>query len=149
LCDSLDQALGEARTATEYVAAYGRAVASVVDTVVRPVAARRERGLSHALTYIDRHFVEPISLVQVARAAGMAPASLSRLLSKSEGITFEACLRARRILRARQLLSSTGLTVSRVAEMSGWRSVQHFCRAFKAATGKTPGRYRASRGRAK
>jgi AraC-like DNA-binding protein len=145
LANALDLAGGEARTSSEYVAAYARAVAGIADAVRRPVLARRARGIRRALEHIDRHFGEPLTLAAVARIAGMAGARFSRLFKSSEGVTFQVYLRARRRDRAEHLLSSTGLGITRVAEMSGWRSVAYFCRDFKRATGHTPTAYRALR----
>jgi AraC-like DNA-binding protein len=145
LTSALDRAAGEARTSSEYVAAYARAVSGVADAVRRPVVARRARGIDRALEHIDRHYGDVLSLGQVARIAGMADARFSRLFKESEGVTFQSYLRTRRRARAEHLLSSTGLGVARVAEMSGWRSVAYFCRDFKRATGRTPTEFRAGR----
>jgi len=142
LCEVLDRASREARTSSESLSAYRRAIADVVDAVRRPVVARRARGIRHAVEYIEQHYGEALSLAAVARAAGMANARFSRLFKSSEGIPFDEYVRGRRMDRAKHLLSSTGLPVARIAEMSGWGSVQYFCRAFRKATGKTPGSYR-------
>jgi plastocyanin len=47
-----------------------------------------------------------------------------------------------RLDRAKHLLSGTDLTVTRIAEASGYASRQYFCRAFHRATGSTPLAYR-------
>ena len=47
-----------------------------------------------------------------------------------------------RLSKAKQLLASGGPTVTEIAEKSGYASVYHFCRAFKANTGQTPTEYK-------
>jgi AraC-like DNA-binding protein len=59
-------------------------------------------------------------------------------------MTFEQYLRGLRLERAKQLLASTRLQVSRVAELSGFNSLQYFCRVFGKAHGMTPIEYRKS-----
>jgi AraC-like DNA-binding protein len=144
LCEALDQAAREARTSSEILSAYRRAVADVADAVRRPVPARHERSLRHALEHIERHYQERLRLAIVARVAAMAPARFSRLFTAREGVAFEDYVRARRIAQAKHLLANTGLAVSRVSEMSGFRSTAYFCRNFRAATGMTPSTFRGA-----
>ena len=53
-----------------------------------------------------------------------------------------ACLRKRRIEKAAHLLRTTDLPLKQVAVVCGYSSLQFFHRAFRAATGNTPGEYR-------
>jgi AraC-like DNA-binding protein len=147
LCDALDRAAGAADTLQQIFAAYRRAAADVTDAVERPSLARHDRSLRSAVDFIHRHYTEPIRAKQIARVAGFNPTYFSLLFKKREGTTFDAYVRSLRMARARHLLTSTDLSVTRVAELSGHRSVAYFCRAFQCAVGRAPLAYRRRPGR--
>jgi AraC-like DNA-binding protein len=134
----IDRLAGQARTLGELTAVYRGAVSDLADAIQRPAPARRDRGLRGAVEYVHQHFAEPISLPTVARVAGFTPKYFSELFHKRERMTFAAYLAKLRLDRAKHLLSGTDLTVTRVAEASGYTSAQYFCRAFRRATGTTP-----------
>jgi AraC-like DNA-binding protein len=138
LCATLDRAAGEAHTLADLFAAYRRAVADVSEAALRPVAARQDRSLQRAIDHIRHHFGEPLRRDAVAAVAGLAPDYFSRLFKARERMTFEAYLSGLRIERAKQLLSNTGFSIARVAEMSGYRSPEYFSRVFRATAGTTP-----------
>jgi AraC-like DNA-binding protein len=143
LCETLDRGAREARTMGDLSAVYRRAVVDVAEAVERPAAARRDRSLRRALDYIHQHYTEPLALSKVARVSGFAPYYFSHLLREREKMTFADYVTRLRIERSRQLLADTELSVGRVSELSGFRSAQYFCRVFRAASGATPGAYRA------
>jgi len=110
--------------------------------VQKPVQARRDRSLRGALDYIHRHYRERLSREKVARVAGFAPSYFSVLFSEREKTTFERYLLRLRIDQAKQLLEDTELPAARVAELSGFKSPQYFCAAFRRATAMAPTEYR-------
>jgi AraC-like DNA-binding protein len=142
LCETLDRAASQARTASELFAAYRRATADVSQAVTTPVSARRERSLRRAVEFIQEHYAEPLRRDTVARVAGIAPDYFSKLFRERERTTFESFVQGVRLERAKQLLANTGLGVGRVAEMSGFNSSAYFCRVFQRATGTSPIAYR-------
>ena len=115
LLDHLDRTGGAARTTTELVGAYRQAVADLARAMKRPAAARHDRNLRHALEHIHRQYASPLRLAQVARLSGITPTYFSHLFKKRQGTTFEHYVSALRIERAKQLLTSTTLTVTRVS----------------------------------
>jgi AraC-like DNA-binding protein len=149
LRDALDRSAGAARTMGELFAAYRTAITDASDAVLRPVPARHDRSLRSAIDYIRQHYSEKLPLKQVARVAGFYPSYFSELFKQRERVTFEAYVARLRLERAKQLLSSTEMDVTRVAELSGFRSLSYFCRAFRGATGKTPQHFRVESGRRK
>jgi AraC-like DNA-binding protein len=142
LCDALDRSAGHARSMSELCAFYRRAVADLSEALERPVAARRDRSLRVAVEYIHQHYTEPLRLGQVARVAGFAPGHFSKLFISREDMPFEQYLRALRLERAKHLLADTVLDSTRIAELSGFRSAQYFCRVFRRELGTTPLEYR-------
>ncbi|HEV8244703.1 MAG TPA: helix-turn-helix domain-containing protein [Polyangiaceae bacterium] len=145
--ESLEQAAREARTLSDLFAAYRRVVADMIDAVLRPVPAHRERSLRRALSHLRKHYSEPLSLAAVARVAGFAPNYFSLLFKRQEKTTFEQYLRRLRLERAKQLLTTTDLDAARVAELSGFGTRQYMARVFRSSLGMTPSqcRQRSSR----
>jgi AraC-like DNA-binding protein len=92
-----------------------------------------------ARRYIDVHAGEPdVSLERVAAAAHVTPAHLVRRFRAELGITPISYLWRRRVATGVDLLSNTGLPVGEIARRSGFRSVYHFSRRVKDATGLAP-----------
>jgi AraC-like DNA-binding protein len=149
LCDALDRAAGAARTMGELFAAYRTAIVDASDAVLRPVPARHDRSLRSAIDYIRQHFSEKLTLKRVARVAGFYPSYFSELFKQRQRVTFEGYVARLRLERAKQLLGSTEMDVTRVAELSGYRSLSYFCRAFRSATGETPQHFRLDSSRPK
>jgi YesN/AraC family two-component response regulator len=142
MCEALDRAAAEARTAVDVYAAYRRAVADMTAAVQQPVGARHERSLRRAVDYIHQRYSERLSASRVASVAGFAPKYFSLLFKIRERMTFEAYLRRVRIDRARQLLRRTDLNLTRVAELSGFRSAPYLCQVFRQVCGSTPMKFR-------
>jgi AraC-like DNA-binding protein len=140
--DVLDRAAGQARNLNELLAAYRRAVVDMAQALERPAPARQDRRLRVALSYIERHYSEKLNLKQVARLSGFAPTYFSELFAKREKRTFEEHLFGLRMERAKQLLTGTDLSATRIAELSGFSSPQYFSRVFGRSAGLTPLEYR-------
>jgi len=145
LRNALNRAAAGARTIRELSSAYHTAVLDLSEAVRRPVPARRDRRLRIALDYIQEHYTEPLRLPRVARVAGFAPSHFSKLFIQRERMPFEEYVRALRLERARHLLFSTDLDSTRVAALSGFRSLQYFCRVFRRVLAMTPLEYRQMR----
>jgi AraC-like DNA-binding protein len=149
LCEALDRSARAARTMGELFTAYRSAIADASEAVLRPVPARHDRSLRAAVDYIRQHYSEKLSLEKVARVAGFYPSYFSELFKKRERVTFERYVAQLRLHRSKQLLASTDLDVTRVAELSGYRSLSYFCRVFRRALGSTPQQFRVREHRPK
>jgi AraC-like DNA-binding protein len=101
---------------------------------VAPVSAPVE----NALRYIADNLARPLSLREVAHAAGVTPAHLSRLFRTHVGTTPMAYVWSRRVDAGVELLTGTGLPVGVVAERCGFQTSFHFARRVRRATGATP-----------
>jgi AraC-like DNA-binding protein len=142
LLEDLERSLVSARNATEVFDHYRRAVRNLTKASQAPVPARHERGLTRALAHIQQHYVEPLRLAQVARIAGFAPSYFSKLFIQSERVPFSRYLTRLRVERAKGLLTTTELSLTRVARLSGFPSAGYLCTAFGRATGTTPANWR-------
>lgn len=96
------------------------------------------------LDWIAQHYTEDISLRQAAEVFGYEYHYLSRLLNRNFAISFTGLLSAYRVEHAAQLLQTTELNITQIAERSGFQSIRSFNLCFKRITGKTPNDYRVT-----
>ena len=96
-----------------------------------------------ALSYLEHHFAEHITLSQVADRVFVSQWHLSKLINRHTGKNFFDLLNQLRVKRARELLRDPALKVHEVAERVGYADVAHFSKNFKRLTGKSPVEYRA------
>lgn len=120
----------------EAVAALGRGACKQI--VHGPTPA----WLLRARAYIHEHALQPITLGEIARAAGRHEIHLAREFRRRYGATIGDCLRRLRIEHAAGLLRTTQMSLSEIALDSGFSSHAHLCREFKARLGLTPSAYR-------
>lgn len=74
----------------------------------------------------------------------LSPSYFQHLYKKHFGITCMADIINARIEYAKQLLSTTSLSIRHIAEQCGYENDVHFMRQFKSLTGMTPTQYRKS-----
>lgn len=110
-----------------------------------PLPATTPAGpVLEAQRYIDAHFMEDLTLDDLARHAYLSPSYLSHAFREWTGSSPKQYILLSRIALARELLSSTDLSVAAVASRCGFGDVSNFIRSFKKETGTTPGQYRRS-----
>lgn len=92
--------------------------------------------------YIDRHYMEPITLQSMGEALSISPYYLSHVFKQMSGYSPVQYLLRRRIGEAQTLLITTELSVARIAEMVGYDSQSYFNLQFTKNVGMPPSRYR-------
>ncbi|WP_438431227.1 AraC family transcriptional regulator [Gorillibacterium sp. sgz500922] len=103
--------------------------------------------VSEVAQYIGIHFGEPITLNGLSDQFHISPFYLSRIFHQVTGLPVVSYINHVRVEEARVLLASTDLSVTEVALRTGYQSVTHFGRVFKAAVGLTPQKFRQEKGR--
>ena len=88
---------------------------------------------------------EEFSVERLAHEAGQTRATLFRRLKEISGTTPSALIRQVRLERARTMLERGAGTVNEVAYGVGFKSVSHFCTAFRETYGMSPGSWKSSR----
>jgi AraC-like DNA-binding protein len=101
------------------------------------------RYLMMAKDLADARYAEPITVEDLAAAAGLSRAHFSRVFSRTFGESPHAYLQSRRLERAAALLRYTDRSVADVCSMVGLSSVGSFTTTFGRVYGKTPTAYRA------
>ena len=102
-----------------------------------------EEHVARAMSYIERHLAEPLTVPRIARAVGVSHNHLSRLFSAETEHTVIGYLRQRRVEHARQLLSHSTMSIGAIAATVGIPDLQAFNKACRAVTGSSPRRLRA------
>lgn len=83
-----------------------------------------------------------LNVAMVAEAFSMSTPYISKVFKQGKGITILNFIHNTRINAAKELLSSTNKTISRIGEEVGFTYSHVFIRLFKKETGITPGQYR-------
>ena len=107
------------------------------------VAADTYRRLSRARRLIDECFHLPLDLDQISSEACLSRFHFLRLFRRTFKKTPHQYLTHRRIERAKELLSSSALTVTDVCFEVGFESLGSFSSLFHKHVGKPPIAYRA------
>lgn len=102
----------------------------------------RPRWLGDVLEFVHENLSRTISLQEVAAAAGVHPAHLTRVFRKHFGCTIGDYSRRLRLDRACAAMARGDKSLADLALEAGFSDQSHFSRAFKAYTGLTPGQYR-------
>ncbi len=105
--------------------------------VVPPV-----RHLLRARDLADARYAEPLTVADLARAAGLSAAHFSREFRIAFGEPPHRYLLTRRLERAAALLRTTDRPVTEIAEAVGWASLGSFTTSFRRVHGITPTAYR-------
>jgi AraC-like DNA-binding protein len=102
------------------------------------------RHLLRAKDLADARYFEPLSVDDMARAAGLSRAHFSREFRAAFGESPHAYLLTRRLERAAALLRMTDRSVSDICFSVGLQSVGSFTTSFKGLFGVSPTTYRAT-----
>jgi len=111
---------------------------------VPPVA---RDAVDAAREYLEAHYAERIDLATLARVAHLSPFHLARAFRARVGTSPHRHLMDVRLAAAEALLRDGDLTVTRVADRTGFVSLGHFARRFGARYGMSPSAYRRTFGR--
>lgn len=114
---------------------------SLVDRIIS-TQGKKSNPLFNVLDYIEKNIADPTLTNDVIAAHfGVSEVYFRKLFLAEVGVTPKQYILNLRIQKAKQLLSETFYTVTTIAELCGFGSLYHFCRAFKGKVGCTPRAY--------
>jgi len=108
-----------------------------------PLHADTYRRLMRAREFIDECYDQPLDLEQISGEACLSRYHFLRLFRRAFNKTPHQYLTQRRIEKAKELLSSSGLTVTDVCFEVGFESLGSFSSLFHKHVGHPPITYRA------
>ena len=124
--------LAEDDTATTLTTAAPGRVSGAVSTA----------ALTAVVSYLERHFHQPMSRDDVAAAAAMSPSSVSRLLRQQMGTSVTDYVLSLRLSAACRELIDTDDPIATIAHRCGFANLANFNRQFRRRQGMTPSAYR-------
>lgn len=99
--------------------------------------------LSRALSHMETHFAEPLTIAALSRVACMSPTNLLRRFREVVGHSPMAYLTRLRVQRGQRLLRHGDLSITEIGLATGFCDGNYFARQFRKVTGMTPREYRA------
>lgn len=116
---------------------------------ILPLLSLKERNnkddgdlIYRTVTYIAKHFTEPVTLNSMAKDMYVSPYALSRIFSGTFHTNFNRYLNETRLEYALNLLRYTDQTITEVYENSGFESQRTFNRFFSERMHMSPHVYR-------
>ena len=101
--------------------------------------------IERAISYINKNYMNDISLEKCAEMIGISYTYLSREFKRATGMRFVEYLNCQRLNKAKSLLIREDIPVKKVAELSGFRNYNYFFKVFKEIEGVTPSEFGAKK----
>ncbi len=100
------------------------------------------RIMDNAVSYIEGHFCEKITLDNLAEYCYTNKYHLSHLFTRTQGVSIGKYILDKRIALSKELLRDKSNSIEYIAEETGFHDPGYFCRVFKRETGKSPSVWR-------
>ncbi len=108
------------------------------------VLAMDDRQLAAGARFLRDHVFEPISVNDMARAAGMSRRVFERRFVSQIGRAPKAEVLRLRLERVKELLTDTDWPLAQISERTGFKHTEYLHTVFTQKTGATPGKFRAA-----
>jgi AraC family transcriptional regulator of arabinose operon len=102
----------------------------------------KDPRVRHVIALMDQDLRRKITTIEMAQSVNLSPSRLRHLFKDKTGVSLRQYLKARRMLKARQLLETTFLNVQEIMIQVGVKDKSHFAREFKKTFGLSPLKYR-------
>ena len=100
--------------------------------------------ITRAIGIMEGTLSSPPSAAGLARSVGLSPSRFAHLFKTHTNSTPAAVLKRLRVARAAELLRTTCLALKEIGAETGFEHSSAFTRAFRAASGMSPGEFRKS-----
>lgn len=138
---TLEQPLPALEQQSHFVWTLAHLIARHADARPRVLRVGKEhRAVQQVRTYLEAHYVNNVSLDQLAALINFSPFHLVRVFHAETGLPPHAYLTQIRLRHAKRLLAS-GVPIAQVAAETGFADQSHLARHFKHLMGVTPGQY--------
>lgn len=106
------------------------------------IHARSKCEIQSIKDYIDQHYIEKISLDDLARIFYINKFHLTRVFKMNYGISINSYIQQLRITQAKRLLRFSDMPVQAVAQACGIDDANYFSRMFRKIENVSPGEFR-------
>ena len=94
------------------------------------------------IKYLSKNLAQKITLADIGRITFFSPVYCDTVFKKDMGTSIIDYLLGERVAEAKKLLIEGTLTLSEIAQMTGFEDSNYFARVFKKRTGYTPTEYK-------
>jgi two-component system response regulator YesN len=98
--------------------------------------------IAQIVAFLDAHYFEDVSLIDMATRFHMDPSYLSKLFKSVTDENFIEYVTRKRMEKACELLQLSDRKINEIAELVGYENQRYFSQVFKKFTGQTPSEYR-------
>ncbi len=116
-------------------------IISILDTD-NPTPKYYSQYINDALTFIHRHYIQKISVNEIAKSINLNRSYFCSLFKKEVGCSPKEYIDNYRISASCEILKQSTLSVGEVAEKAGYSDLAAFSKAFKLKIGVAPTAYR-------
>ena len=107
-----------------------------------------ESVLTQILTYVNEHYLEELTLGDIANRLGYHKSYLSVIFNQGVGYHFNHYINTLRVRYAARLITTTTLSLNEISIQSGFRCTRSFRRAFADHYNQSPQEYKCSHAKA-
>ncbi|NOS92646.1 MAG: helix-turn-helix transcriptional regulator [Cyclobacteriaceae bacterium] len=117
------------------------------------VTDRQQKIINHVKKSVDDFFNQNSQYDTRVKFSGLLAETLhmnydtiSQIFSETEGLSLQQYIIAKRLEKVKELLVYTDFTLTEIAYVTGFSSINHLSRQFKEQTGLTPSYFKSIRG---
>lgn len=151
LIDSISQEYAQRMQHTTTIRELNYLMVKLVEDICKQIRTLRENKRSlpvrRAIEYMAANLSDPMTIADIARAAGAERHKLTRDFQQEVGMTIKQYLRQTRCGLAADLLADSQASVQEIAAYIGYPDGNYFTKVFKACQGMTPQEWRMLHGR--
>ncbi|EDL55294.1 transcriptional regulator, AraC family protein [Vibrio mediterranei AK1] len=117
-------------------------VSEVINLTQNSVRDNDDELIKTCLTYIDSHYMEPLTLTDIAERSGLSYHYVSRMFKRVCGFNFKDYLTFIRVSKALPLLCDTTFPITDIAHKCGFSEHKLLIAAFRKYYDQTPTAFR-------
>lgn len=141
LIEAVEKAL-EVEATQEKVDIFKRVIDEKWIDVKKEERHQEHTPIQKAIHYIDEHLDKQLSLKEVAQHVHLNPSYFSVLFKDQTNLTFSEYVTRSRLQKAKNLLLTSQLSISEIAEIVGYTTAKYFIKLFKSYEAMTPSQFR-------
>ncbi|MDR1797329.1 MAG: AraC family transcriptional regulator [Clostridiales Family XIII bacterium] len=112
------------------------------DREARSLSMKNRKRIKSMISFIEKHYAEPLTLADIAEAGHVSPRECSRCFRAILGESPIGYLMKQRISEAAAMLLETNKNITEICYSVGFESLSYFSKTFRQHTGVTPKVYR-------
>jgi YesN/AraC family two-component response regulator len=113
--------------------------------IIKPTTDKYRERLQIIMDYVNKHYMEPITLASAASLVALNPEYFCRSFKKHMGFTFVEYVNLVRLINIYNDILDTNDSIIQIQERHGFTNYKVFNRMFKESYGCTPSRLRKAR----